>query len=353
MPGSQGFTEEDRAYTGSTFREVREAVFDNPYYAVWGNAGEAPLPHHPVTLWSLLTGILSFGRRFQFLQAARRTVTSSADLRWGPDRRGVRRLVHPNGVCLTGRWEITEPTGYSGYFAQGSVGLLIGRYSTCCTETRRGRTRSLSLVGKVYPTTDPDSSDRVRPASFFTQQDIGGERIEYINDAELRNAPDTRLWRRGLGAPVLMLTGFVFALTDKEVANRQLYEIAELGKPAGEPTRAPEFLRLLVAADQPYIDGADLDFRDEVLAQIYGKGVVEPQRKLVFNMEVSDEGTTKGPAFYQRRAITNWRRIGRLVFREAVASYNGDCVIHFHHPPWRNDRNNPLSVARPQNDPAL
>jgi hypothetical protein len=34
------------------------------------------------------------------------------------------------------------------------------------------------------------------------------------------------------------------------------------------------------------------------------------------------------------------------VFDEVVASYNGDFVIHFHHPPWRNDRNDPSTLAR-------
>jgi hypothetical protein len=48
----------------------------------------------------------------------------------------------------------------------------------------------------------------------------------------------------------------------------------------------------------------------------------------------------------QRRTIVGWKRIGRLVFREAVASYNGDFVLHFHHPAWRNDRNDPSTVAR-------
>jgi hypothetical protein len=346
MSGSEGITEEDCSYAGSTFRAVREAVFANPYYTVWDGAGQTALPRYPVTLGSVLAGLLPFGRRFSFLQAARRTVTSEADLRWGPDRQGVRRLLHPNGVCLTGRWEITKPTRYSGYFAQGSVGLLIARYSTCCTETRRGHMRSLSLVGKIYPTTDPASPERVRPANFFTQQDIGGERTDFINDAELRNAPNTTILRRGLGTPVLLFTGIVFNLTDKEIANRQLYQIAELGKPPGEPTRTPQFLRLLVSRSQPRIPGAKLDFRDEILAQIYDPGVPDPKRELIFDLDVSDDGSSKGPAFYQRRTVENWTRIGRLVFNEAVASRNGDFVIHFHHPAWRNDRNDPSSLAR-------
>src|SRR5262249_12124210 len=55
-----------------------------------------------------------------------------------PDRKGFRRLVQPNGICLTGLWQITEDIGYSGYFRNGSRALIVGRYSTCCRETRRG-----------------------------------------------------------------------------------------------------------------------------------------------------------------------------------------------------------------------
>jgi hypothetical protein len=59
--------------------------------------GEPPLPVHPVTLSSLLYGILPFGPPYVFRQATERAVDSAADLRWGPDRKGFRRLVHPNG----------------------------------------------------------------------------------------------------------------------------------------------------------------------------------------------------------------------------------------------------------------
>jgi hypothetical protein len=344
----QEFSEEDRNYAGSTFREVRAALFANSYYAMWGAPGSPPLPRQSVTLRAALQGVLSFGRRFRFLQAAERTLDSGADLRWGQDGRGFRRILHPNGVCLTGLWEVTEASEYTGYFAQGKRGLVVARYSTCCSETRRGRYRSLSLVGKIYPTTDPNSAERVRPASFITQQDIGGDLTDYINDAELRNAPDTTAVRRGLaGLPVILLTGIVLRIADRQTSQRQLYEIAELGKAAGEPTRAPEFLRLLVDPAQPRVEGSSLDFRDEILAQIYDPGDPRPKRRLVFRAEVSDEGSTRGPQVYQRRMIRNWRPIGRLVFHEAVASYNGDHVIHFHHPPWRSDRNDPSTRVRP------
>src|SRR5262245_22562433 len=102
------FNEVDRGYEGSRFSEVRNAIFANPYQDVWGLPGAPPLPVYRVTLRSVLRGALPFGKRYVFRQAVERTVDSHADLRWGVDGKGVRRLLHPNGVCLTGRWEITE-----------------------------------------------------------------------------------------------------------------------------------------------------------------------------------------------------------------------------------------------------
>jgi hypothetical protein len=344
--GTEQFTDEDRAYKGSRFSEVRDALFANPYQKVWGGEGEPPLPTYEITLLSVLRGILPFGRRHLFRQAVERTVDSHADLRWGADGKGFRRLIHPNGVCLTGLWEITEETEYSGYFRKSSQALIIGRYSTCCTETRRGHTRSLSLVGKLYPSTDPNHSEPLRTASFFTQEDLGGERTNYINDAELRNAPNTHGWRRGAGVPILLVEGALFLRLDTEPTHRQLYQIAELGKPKDEPTRTPQFMRLRVAPEQPRIEGEALDFRDEIMAQIFDKGDPLPKRTLTFHIEVTDEGSTRGIPLFQRRTFEHWRHIGKLTFDNAVASYNGDFVIHFNHPTWRDDRNNPSTATR-------
>ena len=125
--GTNQVTEEDRAYAGSRFSAVRDALFANPYQKVWGGAGEPPWPVYEVTFGSVLRGLLSFSRPYLFRQASERAVDSHADLRWGTDGKGYRRLLHPNGICLTGRWEITEETRYSGYFANGSRALAVGR----------------------------------------------------------------------------------------------------------------------------------------------------------------------------------------------------------------------------------
>jgi hypothetical protein len=341
--GIEGMTDADRAYRGSRFSDVRTALFANPYQDPWG---AQPLPIYQVTLSGMLRGILPFGRRYAFGQATARAVDSAADLRWGPDGKGFRRIVHPNGICLTGLWQITEDTGYSGYFRKGSRALIVGRYSNCCGETRRGHVRSLALAGKLFPTTSADHSQPLRTANFFTQQDIGGDRSDYINDIDVLNAPDTTAWRRGLGVTILMMTGAVFSFVDRKPSIRQLYQIAELGKPENEPTRAPTFMRLLVAPEQPRIAGEGLDFRDEIMAQIYDRGDATPRRTLTFRIEVTDEGTTRGLPIHERRTFRNWRQIGKIVFDRAVASYNGDFVIHFHHPTWRDDQNDPSTATR-------
>ena len=210
----------------------------------------------------------------------------------------------------------------------------------------RRRTITVAGVGKLFPTTDPNHSELLSTANFFTQQDIGGDRTDYVNDAELRNAPNTTSWRRGFGVPVLLIEAILFEKTDKQPTQRQLYQIAELGKSDGEPTRAPAFMRLLVDPGQPRIAGEALDFRDEIMAQIFDRGDSIAKRTLTFHIEVTNEGSTRGPNFLQRRTFANWQRIGRLTFDNAVASYNGDFVIHFNHPTWRDDRNDPSTATR-------
>jgi hypothetical protein len=50
--GSEQFSDEDRLYSGSRFRDVVDALFANPYQTVWGREGEPPLPVQEVTIKS-------------------------------------------------------------------------------------------------------------------------------------------------------------------------------------------------------------------------------------------------------------------------------------------------------------
>ena len=343
--GDQHLTPDDRQYSGSTFEEVRQAIFDNPYYqGAWGQPGQKPLPVETTGFWSLALGWLSLSKRFLFLDAARRTIESRADLRWGgPDRRGVLRLLHRNGVCLTGTWKITQETGYTGYFARGSRGLVIARYSSGLS-VYRGEPRTLSMVGKLYP--GEDREQKSQPAAFITQEVLGGSLTGRIRDSLLRNAPDVRPLGSRLSLGSFLLTAFTFFRADRRITVRQLYEIAELGKPSDTATVGPTYMQLAVVGPEVSGDDDTADFRDEVMAHIYRRGIREPQGKLTFEIQVSDTGTVRG-LLNKTIEGANWRTIGTISFDEAVVSYNGDRVIHFHHPKWRNDQNNPKTEAGP------
>lgn len=344
----EGLIADDRQPVAVSYAEMKQALFTTPYsVAPWGSPGATPLPTYALTFSSLVRGIWKRSTHY-FLHASQRTVLSHADLRWGPDRLGFHRLLHPNGIILAGEWTIDASpadASYTGYFAPGKSARVIGRYSTCCTETRGGNYRSLALVAKIYPPTDVDPANPVRPASLVTQEDIGGTYSDSIVDAVLTNSPPVTPLARGEGVFSLLLTALTLAKADDEISERQLYEIAELEKPAGVPTSCPRFLRLKVVSNVGRGPATGLDFREEILGWIYDRGDATPRRKLEFEIEVSDAGKRVG-ALNQRLVGQKWTRIGKLSFSEAAASYNGDFVVHFRHPPWRTNRNDPKTVAR-------
>ena len=347
-PGNQGLTDEDQPVATDSYEDVKAAVFSQPYYGkAWGGPERMLLPIYKQTLGSILRGLFPLGKRL-FLQAAKRTVISRADLRWGPDRKGFRRLLHPMGICLTGTWKITGApagTAYTGYFAKGAEGRIIGRYSNGGSKPWGGHYRSLSLIGKIYPPKDSPQPPEA-PAHFFTQEDLGSTVTNSIREAIMTNSPPITPWNRGKDIFFLIVNGLTLLMADTKNSERQLYQVAELGKPEGTPTSCPRFMRLTVSKETPQVGGDGADFRDEILGIIYDRGNPKPQRKLIFNIEVSDSGKKHGFGI-EWLTDQHWTGIGKIIFEDAVASYNSDFVIHFHHPVWRNERNDPESIARP------
>lgn len=344
LHGPQEMTAEDRSYRGSRYSEVRGALYANPYRAGASGQEPGPLPMFKSTIRNAWRGLL-FGEN-KFRQASARSLDSRADLRWGPDGKGWRRIIAPNGICVLGTWEITADNPYTGYFRKGSRGLTIGRISSDGNETKRGQRRSISLGMKIYPTTDPDHPEPLIPASVIVQEDLGGMRTDYMNDAELVNAPSVHAYRRGIYFLIMLRAGPIFQGLDKVGDSRQMYEIAELGKPPGEPTHAPEHMLLKMVPGQQRVEGRGLDFRDEVYRHIYKPGAAAPTGVMEFDISVSSTGRKTGLPGLSRVTVSDWQRIGRLRFTDAVASYNGDHVIQFHHPGWRDDRNDPSTHIR-------
>ncbi len=334
----------------SRYEEIHMALFDpgvsRPYYKVWGGPGEAALPIYKTTFASVTEGFFAFGgKQFAIERAARRTLKSRGDLRWGSDRNGFRRLVHPMGVCLAGTWKIDASppnTTYTGYFAPGKEGRVLARYSVGGNHAEGGHHRSLGLVGKVFPLAVGREGDTPR-AHFITQEDLGGAFTNSVREAVLTNSPPVTLLNRGSGLFAFIPVTVGLFRADTQPVERQLYEIAELEKPEGVRTRCPRFMRLTIAGQKTDVGDERIDFRNEILGMIYDPGDSQPRRKLVFTIEVSDAGRR---TLFQRVVGPQWTRIGSLTFDEAAASYNGDFVVHFHHPVWRRDRNDPGSVQR-------
>ncbi|MGH8547720.1 MAG: hypothetical protein ACRERU_03805 [Methylococcales bacterium] len=345
--GSEGLTPEDQEYQGSRFSEVKAAIFANPYQKVWGDPREAPLPVYKTTNRSVYAGTLPGGKPPQFKLASIRALDSGSDLRFGEDGRGFRRLVRPAGVCVTGLWEIDRDNPYSGYFQNGNLGLVIARISAGVTITLRGIRRSFGMALKLYPTADQNHTQLLRTANILLADDLGGSTARHITAVDLANAPRIRGWNRGTEIPVLLKEGAVFEIVDRMGTMRQVYPIAELEISEGTPTRAPEYLRLRASAGQATIDEDDV--RNEVLGHLFDKGNSVPQRSLSFDISVSDRGKQSGFPFFPgglQQTVSDWQTIGRVTFTDGVASYNGDFVVHFRHPSWRKDKNNPASAFR-------
>ena len=297
--GKQELTPED--LKPSSFGEIHRALFDpeinKQYYRTWNGPGENDLPIYKQTFASITRGlVVRFWKDFALLSAAKRTLRSHADLRWGPDGKGFRRLVHPIGICLEGKWEI-DPNwsgpAYSGYFAPGAMGRVVARYSLGGNDPRNGRNRSLGLVGKIFPLQDDPTGNTPR-AHFITQEDLGGAFTNSVVDVDLTNSPPVTLLKRGPGlfAFLAVIVGLLRA--DREPSERQLYEVAELEKPQGMPTACPRFMRLKLLNETRPSDQNDWDFRDEILGLIYKRADPTPKDELVFRIDVSDKGRRTG-----------------------------------------------------------
>ncbi|MBT8142027.1 MAG: hypothetical protein HKN88_09795 [Gammaproteobacteria bacterium] len=342
----QGITDEDLDYQGSRYAEVKEAVFANPYQRVWGAPGEPPFPHHAVTTRGVYEGFLPGGKPDQFKQAAIRTLKTSADLRWGEHAKGFRKLIHSNGVCMTGTWEITNDNEFSGFFKKSSKGKIITRLSCGSSAIKSGNKRAFGFAGKLYPTMDENHQELLKPASFFCLDSLSGNDATHYTDVTLLNGIAVRILDVDLpGKLMLLRAGIVFGGLDKNGSLRQVYQIAELDKAPDEACNAPEFMCLVPSEGHLTID--EEDFRDELLGHIYDKGNPVPQRTLCFDILVSNQGKEVGNAVTGSKfEVTDWHKIGKITLEDGVASHNADHVLHFTHPPWRNDRNDPDSVAK-------
>ncbi len=287
------------SYQGSTFKEVRDQVFSDPY---------SVLPQEKVTLGSFFQGLTNV-----LAKAALRTLDDPTDI-----VPYFQKLVHPNGVALTGTWNITEKSSYSGYFSQGSKALIMVRCSTALSHTTRGHYRGFGFAGKLFPTTDP--SQRVKTADFFAIDVFAGTKAAHFTDVELTNDTPTGF---NIDALLNFASGLVAVLTFRRADGnnnfRPLYPIAELGLPEGADSVSPEWI--MVKAWPGSGKSEKVDFRDELMVENYAN------QTLRFEIWVADTTLPSG-----ERDV---KKIGYIDLTESVASESCDHRLLFQHPRLR------------------
>lgn len=290
-------------YDGTTFNSVREAGFSNPY------TGE--LPYYA----GLRPSTISLSKIIQLFNDAARNLHDKRDI-----RPKFEKLIHANGICYTGTWRITEDSPYTGYFAQGSEGLLFARLSVAGFKINRGDRRGLGFAGKVFPTLNPDA--KTKPGNFVAIDYLTGVKTPHITDTELTNFPEVG---SDLGAKFVNL--IVFRLIDRRPGYRQLFPISTLGVEPGAPVVTPDLLMLKVANDTVKIDAAD--FRDELRLERY------PNHKIVYWIHVKN--------FDEKE----WTKLGTIELTDYALCQGCDQQTHFWIPrdiPTALERSN---LARP------
>lgn len=248
-------------------------------------------------------------------RAAVRTVNNEDDYRGY-----FKKLVHANGTCFSGVWEINSDSEYSGLFKKDSKALLIGRISAASPQTVRekGKLRSFGFAGKLFPTTNPN--EKVTTANFFTVHDLNGTEAPRAIDVAYVNEPPVDL--SGFKNP-LKIVNFIFELADVNPGIRPLYPISRAGLEPGMKPVTPKWMRVRAAPGSKSAAADDAaDFRAELSAKNYPKGIE-------YLIDVSD--VTKDP-----QASEGWRQIGRIRTGAMNTTFGCDRRLHFPHPKFKD-----------------
>jgi len=262
-----------------SFAEVKAIAFSGEY---------AALPHHRG---------LRPGRILEFFNDSARNLIDRRDILPHFDK-----LIHANGICFTGVWRIDRPSPYTGYFAQGSEGLVIVRCSVAGNKLNANRKRAFGIAGKVYPTMDPDLT--VMPGNFVTVNALSGARTKHITSIDVTNMPPV-----GPSPAANVVNRVIFRLMDTRPGYRQLHPVSTLGMPPGGQVVTPDLMCLSVAPGTKEVDA--VDFRDELRLEHY------EGHRLVYEVKVRNFGEEA------------WTTIGSMELTDYSISEGGDKRLHF------------------------
>lgn len=226
------------------------------------------------------------------------------------------KVLHSNGICLLGKWNITEANPYSGYFKRGSKAVVIARASTTLSGVKRGEKRGFGMALKIFPTDELNSKIRMKTANLFTIDTLAGNDISHFLKSKMTNLPNMGIT---FNAALAALVGPAFLLADINPFIRQVYEVSELGVNNPKKAITPKYFR--ISGSDEMILSDKVDFREELIESL------RINNGIVFNIEI-------------RSSLTDpFEKIGKAQFSEIVASESCDHRLHFHHPKFRSDLN--------------
>ncbi|MCC6510912.1 MAG: hypothetical protein IT423_17555, partial [Pirellulaceae bacterium] len=185
----------DGDYHGTSFHQLKRVVWSDPYDTLPYHVGLGPI------------------KLLRFFNDSSRNLSDKRDLMPYFDK-----LIHSNGICFTGTWEITETSPYTGYFAKGSKGLLLVRASVAGLSLTANTRRAFGLGGKLFPTMNPDET--AYPANFVVVSHLSGIRTRHITDIEMTNRPTV-----GLGVAPNIVNRVIFRMLDTRPGFRQVHSI--------------------------------------------------------------------------------------------------------------------------------
>ena len=256
----------------------------------------------------------------KFRQASARSMDSKADLRWGADGKGYRRIIAPNGICVLGTWEITADNPVHRLLQEGLEGaddrpVLVGR--------QRNQARAAPLDQPRHEDLSDDGSGSSDAVDSGERDRAGRSRRHAHRRTSTTPSSSTRrtctAYRRGIYILIMLRAGTIFQQLDKVGDSRQLYEVAELGKPPNEPTNAPEHM-LLKMAHGPAPDRRATTWISGTrsTATSSNRATRQPTGSMEFDISVSDTGREAGVQGLSRVTVTDWQRIG------TIAIHRGD-----------------------------
>lgn len=294
----------------SSFADVQQVLLDENAPLVSGQVSQelqvyqqGQLPQYAMNMRS----VFEYGSA-GLEKAAKRTVSDKSDYL---DR--LPKLLHPNGVCVMGKWQIAKDSPYTGAFAANTENLFVGRISVAMQETTSDSGRGFGFAGKLFPTLN--ENEPVATENFFSVDVLMGTNIKRFLDTATTNEPELGfdLWLIKLGLKIAS------ALTkaDDNPGFRPVKNLAMMGTDSGVAPKYPHWIRLSTAKEMKRNNQPD--FRAEVVQ------AVEENKELVFYIDGSD--TTK-----DRSKNSGWKRLGEIRVSQAVVSYGCDRRLHFSHP---------------------